>query len=205
MNVATITMDREEARERLASYQALARGKTGEVWIAYQAMIYGLHELARGATLLDLNRAMRDCPVDSKGRPRLAIARSDRKTLQLRTSGSEFVFDSGHDMRGGRRALWVAATETRVDVGRSTWSVPHGYAIVPLVPPEGVKKAHGITGLRYHHTLFEVERWVDDERELRADRDPYLLRHVHGDIYAVLHSWDLSSLERAVMEAAARG
>jgi hypothetical protein len=33
------------------------------------------------------------------------------------------------------------------------------------------------------------------------DRDPYLLRHVGGALYAVLAAWDLTDLERAIMSA----
>jgi hypothetical protein len=44
-----------------------------------------------------------------------------------------------------------------------------------------------------------VEQWADTRIGARPDRDPYLLRHLHGDAYAVLAEWDLTPLEQLVM------
>lgn len=49
------------------------------------------------------------------------------------------------------------------------------------------------------HILWEVEVWSDTRLGPQADRDPYLLRYLGGDLWMVLGEWDLTDLERAVM------
>jgi hypothetical protein len=48
--------------------------------------------------------------------------------------------------------------------------------------------------LRHYVTLFEVDQW-----EPVPPTDPALLKHIAGDLYAVLAVWDLTELERAVI------
>lgn len=72
----------------------------------------------------------------------------------------------------------------------------NGYALVPIVPPT-VRKGHA--DLSRYFTLWEVEQWADQRIRAAADRDPYLLQRLGGDLYAVVGEWDLTELERAVM------
>jgi hypothetical protein len=62
--------------------------------------------------------------------------------------------------------------------------------LVPIVPPQ-LRPKHKIEN---YHTLWEVESWT-----LVPPRDPMLLRHLGGYLYAVLAVWDLTDLERAVL------
>jgi hypothetical protein len=52
------------------------------------------------------------------------------------------------------------------------------------------------------------ERWRrlwEAEWRRVAPRDPYLLRHVGGDIWVVLAAWDLTEVERAAMATRLNG
>jgi hypothetical protein len=49
------------------------------------------------------------------------------------------------------------------------------------------------------HVLWEVERW-----ELVPPTDPALIRHIRGDLWAVLATWDLTEIERHVLAQRAR-
>jgi len=62
-------------------------------------------------------------------------------------------------------------------------------AMVPPVPP----KFRPSTSLTNFHILWEAE-W-----QQHAPVDPALLRHIGGDLYAVLAIWDLTELERTVL------
>ena len=66
----------------------------------------------------------------------------------------------------------------------------HFKAIVPTVPPRFRPSA----SLSNYHILFEAE-W-----DMIAPRDPALLKHIGGDLYAVLAVWDLTEVERAVLQ-----
>lgn len=47
--------------------------------------------------------------------------------------------------------------------------------------------------------LFEVSRW---EEMIQPNLDPYLLRHVVGNVYAVLGTWNITDLEAEAFRAA---
>lgn len=65
-------------------------------------------------------------------------------------------------------------------------------AIVPLIPP-GLRP---VGDLKNYHVVFEAD-WAKVAPP--APRDPALLKHIGGDLYAVLAVWDLTDLERAVL------
>jgi hypothetical protein len=61
--------------------------------------------------------------------------------------------------------------------------------MVPPVPP-GLQPKFGLGN---YHILWEAE-W-----EMVAPKDPALLKHIGGDLYAVLATWDLTEIERTVL------
>lgn len=86
-----------------------------------------------------------------------------------------------------RRAVFPAGTFSRD--GLPDYQLRGYRALVPLIPPN-LRPARAL--VRYV-ILFEAE-W-----EPVPPTDPLLLRHLHGDLYAVLAAWDLTPLERAVL------
>lgn len=71
MDVSTITMDPVEARRRLESYRDAKRYAADT---EYQRAATAYEALAEGTPLIVLSDAIRNAPMDDKGRPRLAIA-----------------------------------------------------------------------------------------------------------------------------------
>lgn len=197
MNVTTITMPKAEAQARLKDYRrSLHRRAAAE----YAAVAEGLEQLAQGTALLNLADVFAACPVDERGRPRLAIARADRTQVTFRQYHDETR--ARFAAAAGWRLSRLKNAEIAVELGRRPPPLPPnqwmlwGYTLVPLVPPE-VRRGH--TDLAHYRTLWEVERWADQPIGAAADRDPYLLRHLGGDLYAVVAEWALTELERAVM------
>jgi hypothetical protein len=83
------------------------------------------------------------------------------------------------------------ASRTSLDMG---WvNGPRPRAIVPIIPPKLRPKRSKIGNF---HTLFEAEWAVYTPP---APVDPALLRHLGGDLYAVVATWDLTEVERAVL------
>jgi hypothetical protein len=200
MNVATITMDPAEARERLAEYAGILRRRADA---EYEQIRAGLAAMARGEALVDVADAIRTVVRDAKDRPRLAIARADRKQVRFDWwPGDTASFRTRWSWGRGRASETM---EVRLNMGASSPHNPTGYALVPIVPPAGLRLCGGFSGLRQHFVLWEVERWADSPIASRPDRDPYLLRHVAGDLYAVIYEWDLTELERAVMAGRRNG
>ncbi len=203
MDVDLITMDPEVARQKLDAYrQRLARQEDEE----YRAVADALEHGVKGRALLDIDDVFRDCPRDEKWRPKLAIARADRRQVEFdwaarRTTATFNTAQPGY---------WRDSLAVRVDMGQEHGHVygpghwegqsKHvgGFALVPMVPAEVRNEVK--TDLRKCHILWEVEEWADERIGVRPDRDPYLLKHCGGSLYAVLAEWDLTDLERAVMK-----
>jgi hypothetical protein len=137
--------------------------------------------------------------------PRLAVARADVQHVYcqgVQRDGS-IVFDDT-----ARGSAW-RATRQRFELRPGTVTgdqLPPGVhefatttrkvAMVPAIPPA----LRPSTGLSNFHILWEAEWKV---RPL-PPVDPALLKHVGGDLYAVLAVWDLTPLEQAVL-AGTRG
>lgn len=201
MNVATITMDPQEARERLRHYRTGVHRRADAEW---ERAATAYEQLAEGTPLVVLSQAIQGAPVDAKGRPKLAIARADRKQVHIKFDGAWAWFST--DLR----QLWgdFRERQTRfpglhlpVNLNRpAPVGQPTGYALVPMVPPNVL----GRRIPREHFILWEVEQWSDVSIRALPDRDPYLLHRVADDLYAVVGEWDLTEVERAVMRDRAR-
>ena len=194
MDVATLQMDPAQAREKLKEYRG-RKHKAADT--EYQRAEIAYQELAKGTPLVILSDAIAGCPRDAESRPMLAIARADRTQVhyQARHYESFHIFDSGK--YGGKRSDELGLVVPRAP-GEKAYSVG-GYALVPMVPP-GVL---GNRALSTHFVLWEVEAWADRSLTARPDRDPYLLRRVDADLFAVVGEWELTDVERAVMRGRA--
>jgi hypothetical protein len=195
MQTPLITHDPAQAREQLAAYnRQLNRRDDPE----YQAIAAGYAELAAGRPLINLHECFLTVPLDEKGRPRLAIARADRRTVTaVQMPRSRVLFDARKN--GSPSGTLTIEVEVPAFEGWSgrTWYRAH--ALVPLIPAAVRAKIPRGTTDAMCHILWEVEQWSDTPLGQQADRDPYLLRHLGGELWAVLAEWDLSPLERAVM------
>jgi hypothetical protein len=209
MNTPLIEMSKEEAHAKLQSYRKAigrmtAKRISAETKQQYQAAIDGYKALAKGTPVLDLDIAMQSCGFDDKGRPRLAICRSDRRAVRvcwLNASLLEFQPIPVLYTKS-MRTITASLERPQTALARTTsdgWRVWHdGYARVPMIPANVRPK----TGAEQDwYILWEVEKWADNQRSIIPDLDPYLLKHLGGSLYAVLAEWDLTDLERSIMKA----
>lgn len=212
MDVPIITMDKEEAKERReeyreavnqADYPNTLEGKRARDLDAAAAK--GFAALAAGKRVINVRDALNHAGTyssgDQHGLPRLAIARADATHVELRLGGGIqsprpsfrglFAANAGY-----RKKLVEFEYEdltwrwddlrTRLN-GR--WSFR---AIVPAIPPAVRPK---YVHLSTHCILWEAN-WV------RAPADPYLLRPIAGDLFTVEAEWDLTELERSILDHA---
>lgn len=201
MDVATITMPKEVAREKLKAYRQATHKDAEE---QYRQCAEGYKALAAGTPLINIDDAFRSVALDEKGRPKLAIARADRAQVKFTWGDStEATFDTQFNHPAHVRA---ASFWRRVNMGRfhefwnrdRTWRVQvSGFAIVPMVPADVRPPCGKLADL---FILWEVDQWADSEIGAKAPVDPMLLKHIGGSLYAVLAEWDLTPLERAILE-----
>jgi hypothetical protein len=204
VNVATITMDREEARAKLDEYRAgLALRDDAE----YERLVEAYSALAKGSKLLVLSNVIANAPRDDRGRPRLAIARADKRQVKYRRDRNR-PFETFSTRENWRQRALDLDLNVPVVAGLTPdfprpanpempWqdSVREGFALVPLVPP-GIR---GRRALNTHFILWEVEAWAGQAIRAQPDLDPYLLKRVGDDLFAVVGEWDLTEVERAIL------
>lgn len=190
MNTPMIEMPREVAREQLKSYRKQLHKRADA---EYQAVAQGLEALADGTPLINLAESFRTVALDEKQRPRMAVARADRERVWLTRYFDTVEFTSKERWTRGREGhhMTFRFSVPPLPAGHTGVGMS-GTGLVPMVPAP-VREQVGPIDLSKHLILWEVEKWDD------IPRDPYLLRHCGGELYAVIAEWDLTDLERAVM------
>lgn len=194
MNVSTITMPKELAAAKLRAYREQLRRRADE---EYEAAAAGYAALAAGTPLLNLTEAFAQTGLGEDGRPRLAIARADRKQVTVTVRPISLEFDTLRKSRWGYEGSLLIT----IPFTSATHTHRYGYALVPMVPAD----VRPSGSLRDYFILWEVEQWSDRPLLAWPDRDPYLLKHLAGDLYVVVAEWELTELERAVMTGRRQG
>jgi hypothetical protein len=197
MELATLEITEEEAKERLAEYEhQLAEERTAED----EAIKAGYRAAARGLPVVRLTRCIQNGGFFDNGLPRIAVVRADATECWVQVShawhGRPWSFIFGDEDRADNRGALVGKHTLRVSVpgpDQVTNAVYRANTIVPIIPPRHRPRRHRIRGF---HILWEVEQW----RRV-APKDPALLRHIRGDLWSVVATWDLTDLERAVLSA----
>lgn len=214
MDLATLDVPREEAREAFLEYrQAVrepARHRLNEATADYleldTAVMRGYKAIASGKTVIHRAQSIAAGGTEVRtGRiwngervervvPKIAVIRADARsvyTTGVRRDGS-FQFCANADTWSQRKANWErfpAGTFPRDDDRPDQGGATGFRAIVPTIPPH-LRPPFKLSG---YHILFEAE-WSNV-----APVDPALLKHLGGELYAVLAVWDLTDLERAVL------
>lgn len=208
MQLDTITMPRVEARKAYIEYRDAIRAQQTEELDEVRrrqleqdrAIAQAYKALSVGRQLIRLESTVLAAGFDSEHRPHLAVCRADADECWMRrTQGGELTFMASEDahrswdrrVKAGKRLRLTAPSYEGKD-----WAIT-AIATAPNIPPEFRPVHH----LRNYHLLWEAAwRHVRSSRH-HAPRDPALLKHLGGDLWAVLAIWDLTEVERAALEA----
>lgn len=207
MDLATITMDRAEARQAFLDYRRAVRDRHNE---EDAQIMRGYRELSKGRRLIHLSQTFAAGGTVERVRrnetvhlPALAVARADLAEVYVRADGysDAITFLPSVEYRGRRDRITVRGV--RPEGCRSWVSCAPGWgawrAMVPPVPP-ALRPSHH---LRNYHILWEAE-WAFNTPP-RPPGDPALLKRIAGDLFVVLAVWDLTPLEKAVLSARGHG
>jgi len=197
MELATIEMPAEEAKARLEEYKKmLATERTQQD----ERIAAGYRVLARGLPIIKLSESIQRGGYFDNGFPRIAVARADSQDCWVDVSwwGKTVVYLTEQPRSWGQdrnRGALVNSVTVRVhlpDMPNEGRGRRQGHTIMPIIPPQ-----HRPNARRLHrfHILWEVEKW-----DLVPPKDPALLRWIGGDLWAVAATWDLTELERAVLQ-----
>jgi len=185
MNVPEIDGDPIVAAEKADEYRE-AFEKSGDP--EHEALAEGFEAIADGERLISLAQVFESCPADANNRPKLAIARADRRLVYW--NGSSFQADIG--------AQGPKAHHSVIPIRWRLHSTTGGYAPLPLIPP-AIREGRRLTK---HFILWEVEEWAQYRSDMQPDRDPYLLKRVNAglDLFRIVAEWELTALERWAAE-----
>lgn len=198
MELATLDMDRTKAREKFLEYRRSVRARHNK---EDEQIMRGYRALSQGHQVIDIVATIRKggtttVPPHWRGGkpcwvPRLALMRADQAWCMVRTydSGRVEYHHTGRPQTNERRNYFRLPLGTFTPPPDTTDCWWTAKAMVPPVPP-AFRPADKIGN---YHLLWEAE-W---KRE--PPKDPALLKHIGGDLYAVLAVWDLTELERCVL------
>jgi hypothetical protein len=199
MDLNTIQMPRAAARKAYLDLRAGIREQRDlELDAVRRRHLRADEAAARAYRHLSVgNQLLRLSPTilggfDDTGRPKIAITRADvPEVLMIRWGGGELVFCPSDDEWTRDRTKRFTFEAERREPGRL-----NAVATTPTIPQE----FRPATRLSNYHILWEAA-WRAQRTAPRAPRDPALLKHLGGDLWAVLAVWDLTPVEAAVLEA----
>lgn len=182
MEVKTITMPREKAKEEWRTYLALLRTRKEQYLREFKDAYW---QLARGRKILDIYEVFKAAGVDDQERPKLAIAPTfaERIRFSYWTDCAKFY---GHG--GGMKYNVVLPKGVLPKHRRSWWDNNGVETAVPVVPAQFLP-----LGKFGYYVLWEARDWEN------VPKDPILLRRLSKNLFAVLAAWRLTKLERAVV------
>lgn len=204
-------ISRHDARKAYLEYKAaVLTAVKPEEKKEYEGLWRGYKAIAAGQQVLDLQQTLTAAGVQEDTLfPRLAVCRADARVCRciLKGDGSVVFMDEAARWRGGSKrkvslpvntlpsfnTQWQQGGGTnRYRPGgileRQHWN-SEATAVVPIVPPH----LHPRAALANYHTLWDAV-WTP-----APPKDPLLLRHLAGQLYAIVAHWDLTPLEQAVL------
>lgn len=200
MQLATVDMPVAEARAKFREYRSLVRERlTAED----EQIMAGYKAIVRGQRVISLRQAISNGGTFNTGRPRIAVARATASIcwLEERTADGAVTFTTNPNRHTSNRrdvCRFPVGTLPDLEGEQKPFRLSSSHfglkAIVPPIPP-AYRPARG---LHLYDILWEVPKW---ERVPNAPGDPALIRKIGGDLYAVVAQWDLTELERLVINS----
>lgn len=181
MDVPTIVVLPEVAEQKLNEYKTVIKTQRRAEDVEMRRMYKAA---ASGKPIIDVSNAWKRTGLKD-GYPRLALARAIWSKCFFDKWQKEFR-DNQRSLRA--REHWFRVPDDAWDwntVGKNTVGTS-----VPFMPPSVRPKRW----LSNYHVLFEVEKWTE------YPADPFLLRHITGWLFVVEAEWELTELERMLLQ-----
>lgn len=211
MELETIDVPEEEAKKQSRLLKQLFKenasiAKNG----IYRELQRAYGHMKHGGKIIDIFQVLKATGLDEDGNPKIAICRADAKKCYLSKQGNgSAIFSHISPDRWGRQQARKTHKEIQTPEGTYVWRNKEGSpaksryeikdsevsTIAPIIPPqiliESVKY-----NLKNYHILWEVEDW-----NVEPPRDPLLLKMITPNLFAILATWELTELERAIIKA----
>lgn len=207
MEVEELTLPKERAEAEFnALRQALKQNAKLRKEQIYkdQHAVYG--HMRYGKKIIDIYESLQKAGLNKDGDPKLAICRADAKQCfcQKHEDGSA-IFTTDRTIN-----YWDPPRKTLADVAvpagtfqwqkkdpaqpLNRWNIKNEKikTLVPIIPARLLPIIkHKLSN---YHILWEVEKWTPS-----PPKDPILLKLLTPNLAAVLATWNLTPLERAII------
>jgi hypothetical protein len=218
MQVEELVCPEEKAKTELASLKAnikkVATARNSGMYLDLKR-VYG-HIQKYGGTIIDVLQSIQKAGLNADFDPKLAIVRADSSHVYClkHASGSCGFHHEVYWNPFGYQTRPSVVHSKRPDVSMPSasfnWKRGNGVvenakiqydwqidrvgvkAPTPLVPASILNLVD--SDLKNYFILWEVEKW-----EQVPPKDPMLLKQLTPNLYAVMATWDLTELERAVI------
>lgn len=213
MDIETLETPQEIAAEEYKKYLEAAKKHPDERF--FEDMKKVMYQLKKGNSVVDIPSAIQGAGLDEDDMPKLAIIQADVKRAYCQYDRQDGIVSFSEDTYFGDwrnptllriRDMPTLSNEEALEKGWRThsWndktttvtSRKERQAIVPAIPPEFRPDAN----LENYHILWEVDKWEKIKNPPRTSRDPMLLKRINERLFTVLAVWDLTEIERKVLE-----
>jgi hypothetical protein len=194
----------EKAKEEWKAYNELLKTrKDKQLKVMKEAMYYA----KQGKYLVDIYDAIKKAGLNKNHEPRFAIARADLHEVFLEkqdTGTVRYCMERGWNRRSQNDDVQLPQNIFNIQWERrkntvngittiDNWQIDKKElkTKVPIIPSTLVPAGQ----LSSYYILWEVKEW----EKLPEMKDPFLLKRISENLFAVLGSWDITELERAIM------
>lgn len=200
MNVDLLTMPTDKAKKEFALYEnALKKGRK-EDYLEELRNVYKY--MAQGKKIINIYSVFADLDLNTEKHPKLGIVKADTKIayFQKRPRGAGKFLNRKPQNWGEKKSdlafdvLLPDNTFENWDTNLNSITIKDDIlqTLVPIVPA-GLLPPHG---LHNYHIIWEVDKW----NIIKAPVDPILAKRISKNMFAVLAVWDLTPIERAIIE-----
>jgi hypothetical protein len=201
--IKKMLLPEDQAREEWKKYcEVLKTRKEKYLRVMKDAM----YQMKEGNPIIDVYEAIRKAGLNKNNEPRFAISRADLSTVYFRKRDEgtgKFGWEkySSTDIVDSRDNINLPANLFKIHWDRAknrdgtdaTWEIEKQLlkTKVPIIPVEILPDGD----LENYYILWEVKEW----ESLPETKDPFLLKRISENLFAVLGQWDVTELERAVI------
>ena len=192
----------ENSYEARVKYQEYARAekeiagyyKQKKPWYTDLKKLY--YHMKMGKKVVDIPKVMQAAGLHENGSPKMAIAEIDAPVIYCRRyTDGRLLFHHDNDswnFKARKRDFDLKNCLPRFEYKLHNSNDIRFKAPVPMVPPQFLPKQK----MNNLYILWEVDKW-----EMVAPIDPWLLCRITNTHCVLLQGWNLTELERSVMNA----
>lgn len=200
--VTKMDIEPEKAKDFYKEYKELLKERELEKKKEYEELKQAYYHISKGKKIINIFDAMKKAGKNEMDDPKLAICNANSQTVTFEKDNRGSGIFYGKNNKFNQASIQIPSDifeDWKIQEGRtgtSRWHIERQLLEtgVPIVPPHLLPKGK----LENYYILWEVETWKD----LAPKKDdPFLLKRISPNLFAVLAEWDVTELESSIVES----